>query len=79
VFVSEGAYIFITGLRKAELDAAVKGIGENITGVQGDVSNLADLDTLYDVVKRTTERIDILFANAGVARCPARHHQRGVL
>jgi NAD(P)-dependent dehydrogenase (short-subunit alcohol dehydrogenase family) len=68
VFVSEGAYVFITGRRRAELDAAVKDIGENVIGVEGDVSNIADLDTLYDRVKRTTERIDILFANAGVAR-----------
>ena len=68
VFVSEGAHVFITGRRRAELDAAVKDIGENVIGVEGDVSNIADLDTLYDTVKRTTERIDILFANAGVAR-----------
>jgi NAD(P)-dependent dehydrogenase (short-subunit alcohol dehydrogenase family) len=67
-FVSEGAYVFITGRRKAELDAAVKEVGENVVGVEGDVSNPADLDRLYDVVKRTTGRIDILFANAGVAR-----------
>jgi len=67
-FVAEGAYVFITGRRQAELDSAVKAIGKNVTGVQGDVSTLADLDTLYDVVKRTTEHIDILFANAGVAR-----------
>ena len=67
-FVAEGAYVFITGRRQAELDSAVKAIGKNVTDVQGDVSNLADLDTLYDIVKRTTEHIDILFANAGVAR-----------
>ena len=67
-FVAKGAYVFITGRRQAELDSAVKAIGKNVTGVQGDVSNLADLDTLYDIVKRTTEHIDILFANAGVAR-----------
>ncbi len=67
-FVSEGAYVLITGRRQAELDAAVKGVGENVVGVEGDVSNPADLDRLYDVVKRTTGRIDILFANAGVAR-----------
>jgi NAD(P)-dependent dehydrogenase (short-subunit alcohol dehydrogenase family) len=68
VFVSEGAHVFITGRRRAELDAAAKEIGENVIGVEGDVSNLADLDTLYDTVKRKAERIDILFANAGVAR-----------
>jgi NAD(P)-dependent dehydrogenase (short-subunit alcohol dehydrogenase family) len=63
----EGAYVFITGRRQSELDAAVKQIGKNITGVQGDVSNLADLDRLYAKVKEQRGRIDILFANAGVA------------
>ena len=65
-FVSEGAYVFITGRRQSEVDAAVKQIGKNITGVQGDVSNLADLDRLYATVKEQKGRIDILFANAGV-------------
>jgi NAD(P)-dependent dehydrogenase (short-subunit alcohol dehydrogenase family) len=69
-FVSEeGAYVFITGRRQSELDAAVKQIGKNnnnIIGVQGDVSNLADLDRLYATVKEKKGRIDILFANAGV-------------
>ena len=65
-FVDEGAYVFITGRRQSELDAAVKQIGKNITGVQGDVSNLADLDRLYAKVKEQKGRIDILFANAGV-------------
>ena len=70
-FVSEGAYVFITGRRRSELDAAVKQIGKNnnnnnVTGVQGDVSNLADLDRLYGTVKEQKGRIDILFANAGV-------------
>jgi NAD(P)-dependent dehydrogenase (short-subunit alcohol dehydrogenase family) len=66
-FVGEGAYVFITGRRQEELDAAVKEIGKNITGVQGDVAKLADLDRLYDSVKAKTGRIDILFANAGIA------------
>jgi NAD(P)-dependent dehydrogenase (short-subunit alcohol dehydrogenase family) len=65
-FVAEGAYVFITGRRQAELDAAVKLIGKNVTGVQGDVSNLADLDRLYATVKQQKGKIDILFANAGV-------------
>jgi len=65
-FVAEGAYIFITGRRQAELDAAVKKIGENVAGVQGDVAKLADLDRLYATVKAKKERIDILFANAGI-------------
>ena len=66
-FVSDGAYVFITGRRQSELDAAVKQIGEkNIIGIQGDVSNLADLDRLYDTVKQQKGRIDVLFANAGI-------------
>ena len=65
-FVAEGAYVFITGRRQSELDAAVRQIGKNVTGVQGDVSNLADLDRLYAAVKEQKGRIDILFANAGV-------------
>jgi NAD(P)-dependent dehydrogenase (short-subunit alcohol dehydrogenase family) len=68
-FVSEeGAYVFITGRRQSELDAAVRQIGKNnnVTGVQGDVSNLADLDRLYDTVKQQKGRIDVLFANAGI-------------
>ncbi len=64
-FVAEGAYVFITGRRQAELDAAVKTIGKNVTAVQGDVAKLADLDKLYDVVKKEKGRVDILFANAG--------------
>jgi len=67
LFAAEGAYVFITGRRQGELDAAVKQIGKNVTGVQGDVSNLADLDQLYAMVKQRKGRIDILFANAGVA------------
>jgi NAD(P)-dependent dehydrogenase (short-subunit alcohol dehydrogenase family) len=64
-FATEGAYVFITGRRQAELDAAVQQLGKNVTGVQGDVANLADLDRLYAVVKEQKGRIDILFANAG--------------
>jgi NAD(P)-dependent dehydrogenase (short-subunit alcohol dehydrogenase family) len=66
LFVKEGAYVFITGRRHKELDEAVKAIGSNATGVQGDVARLADLDRLYEAVK-TKGRIDIVFANAGVA------------
>ena len=66
-FVAEGAYVFITGRRQAELDAAVKNIGHNVTGVKGDVANLGDLDRLYDAVKATKGRVDIVFANAGTA------------
>jgi len=65
-FVEEGAYVFITGRRQAELDAAVREIGANVAGVQGDVANLADLDRLYATVGRQKGRMDVLFANAGV-------------
>src|SRR5246127_684503 len=67
-FVCEGAYVFITGRRKLELDAAVKEIGRNVTGVQGDVSKLEDLDRLFAQIQREKGKLDILFANAGVAR-----------
>jgi NAD(P)-dependent dehydrogenase (short-subunit alcohol dehydrogenase family) len=66
-FVAEGAYVFITGRRQAQLDAAVKEIGNNVFGVQGDVAKLGDLDRLYATVKTRKGRIDILFANAGTA------------
>ncbi|MEA2735881.1 MAG: hypothetical protein QOE14_2332, partial [Humisphaera sp.] len=64
-FVDEGAFVFITGRRQEELDAAVKEIGRNVVGVRGDVSNLADLERLYATVKEQKGRVDILFANAG--------------
>ena len=64
-FVDEGAYVFITGRRQASLDAAVAEIGRNVTGVQGDVANLDDLDRLYATVKDLKGRVDIVFANAG--------------
>jgi NAD(P)-dependent dehydrogenase (short-subunit alcohol dehydrogenase family) len=67
-FVAEGAYVFITGRRQAELDAAVKEVGKNVTSVRGDVSNLADLDRLYATVKEQKGRVDILFANAGIGK-----------
>jgi NAD(P)-dependent dehydrogenase (short-subunit alcohol dehydrogenase family) len=65
-FVQEGAHVYITGRRQTELDEAVKEIGKNITGVQGDISNLADLDRLYSTVKQQKRQIDVLFANAGI-------------
>jgi NAD(P)-dependent dehydrogenase (short-subunit alcohol dehydrogenase family) len=70
-FVNEGAYVFITGRRNAELAAAVKEIGRNVTGVQGDVSSLADLDRLFAQIKREKDRLDIVFANAGAAKFAA--------
>jgi NAD(P)-dependent dehydrogenase (short-subunit alcohol dehydrogenase family) len=65
LFVEEGAYVFITGRRQKQLDDAVKAIGRNVTGVQGDASNLADLDRLYETVRKEKGRIDVLFASAG--------------
>src|SRR4030081_1454094 len=67
-FVNEGAYVFITGRREPELAAAVMQIGRNVTGVQGDVSKLDDLDRLFAQIKREKGKLDIVFANAGVAR-----------
>src|SRR5207245_6521960 len=68
---NEGAYTFITGRREAELAAAVKEIGRNVTGIQGDVSNLGDLDRLFAQIKQEKGRLDIVFANAGVAKFAA--------
>src|SRR5246127_55799 len=67
-FVNEGACVFITGRREPETAAAVKEIGSNVTGIQGDVSNLGDLDRLFAQIKREKGRLDIVFANAGVAK-----------
>src|SRR6266566_3023581 len=67
-FAGEGAYVFITGRRDPELAAAVKEIGSNVTAVRGDVSNLVDLDRLFAQIKREKGRLDVLFANAGVAK-----------
>ena len=66
-FVNEGAYVFITGRREPELAAAVKEIGSHVTGVQGDVSNLGDLDRLFAQIKREKGKLDSVFANAGAA------------
>src|SRR6267378_6110953 len=71
-FVKEGAYVFITGRRQPELAAAVQEIGRDVTGVQGDVSNLGDLDRLFAQIKQEPtgrkNKLDIVFANAGVAK-----------
>src|ERR1700678_4261772 len=66
LFVEEGAYVFITGRRERELAEAVKAIGSNVYGVQGDVAKLDDLDHLYETVSKVKGRIDVVFANAGV-------------
>jgi NAD(P)-dependent dehydrogenase (short-subunit alcohol dehydrogenase family) len=70
-FVNEGAHVYITGRRDLELAAAVKEIGRNVTGVQGDVSNLGDLDRLFAQIKREKSKLDIVFANAGMAKYAA--------
>jgi NAD(P)-dependent dehydrogenase (short-subunit alcohol dehydrogenase family) len=67
-FVNKGAYVFITGRRDPELAAAVKEIGRNVTGIQGDISNLADLDRLFAQIQREKGKLDVVFANAGVAK-----------
>jgi NAD(P)-dependent dehydrogenase (short-subunit alcohol dehydrogenase family) len=67
-FVTEGAYVFITGRHDSELATAVREIGSNVTGVQGDVSNLGDLDRLFAQIKREKGKLDIVFANAGAAK-----------
>ena len=67
-FVKEGAYVFITGRRETELTAAAKDIGGNVSGIPGDVSNLGDLDRLFARIKREKGKLDIVFANAGVAK-----------
>ena len=64
-FAQEGARVFMSGRRQKELDAAVAEVGENARGIQGDVSNLADLDRLFAIVKEEAGTIDVLFANAG--------------
>jgi NAD(P)-dependent dehydrogenase (short-subunit alcohol dehydrogenase family) len=67
-FVNEGAYVFVTGRRGPELAAAVNAIGKNAVGVQGDMAKLADLDRLYAKIKQDKGRLDIVFANAGMAK-----------
>ena len=64
-FVEEGAYVYITGRRQAELDSAVASIGSNITAIQGDVTKAADLDRIYAQIAKEKGRVDIVFANAG--------------
>ena len=65
-FIREGAYVFITGRRQAELDAAVQELGTNVTAIRGDISTLAELDRLFALIKEQKGQLDILFANAGL-------------
>ena len=67
-FVNEGAYVFITARRDLELAASVKEIGRNVTGIQGDVSNLSDLDRIFKQISEERGKLDIVFANAGVSK-----------
>ena len=71
LFVEEGAYLFINGRRQKELDEAVKTIGDNVAGIQGDVANMADRDRLYEIIGRAKGRIDVVVANAGVGEFAA--------
>ncbi|MDB4946380.1 MAG: dehydrogenase [Labilithrix sp.] len=70
-FVEEGAHVFITGRRQEALDEAVARIGRNVTGVKADSADLADLDRVFDTVRREKGRIDVLFASAGVGEAAA--------
>ena len=70
-FVKEGAFVFVTGRREAELATAVAEIGRNLTGIQADVANSADLDRLFSQITREKGRLDVLFANAGIAKYAA--------
>jgi NAD(P)-dependent dehydrogenase (short-subunit alcohol dehydrogenase family) len=69
-FVGEGAFVFITGRREAELTAAVAAIGKNNKALKGDVANLDDLDRIVAQIRQAKGRLDIVFANAGVRNLP---------
>lgn len=64
-FAAEGAEVFITGRRQAELDQAVTSIGHGVVGIRGDVSDLNDLDAIYAEIAQRGRGLDVLFANAG--------------
>ncbi len=70
-FVKEGAFVFITGRTQSKLDEAVKQVGSNVVGIQGDVASLADLDRLFETIKKQKGKLDIVFANAGIAKYAA--------
>ena len=67
-FVQEGAYVFVTGRTQLKLGEAVKQVGSNVTGVQGDVAKLGDLDRLFEQIRKDKGKLDIVFANAGIAK-----------
>src|SRR4051794_29440187 len=66
-FAAEGAKVYVTGRRQERLDTAVREIGGDTVGIQGDVASLADLDRLYDRIRRDHGRVDVVFANAGIS------------
>lgn len=70
-FVAEGALVFITGRRQTELDRAVSEVGSNITAIRGDAANLADLDSVYDIIRLQQGHLDTVFANAGIGEFAA--------
>lgn len=70
-FVKEGAFVFITGRTQSKLDEAVKQVGSNVVGIQGDVASLADLDRLFETIRKQKGKLDIVFANAGIAKYAA--------
>jgi NAD(P)-dependent dehydrogenase (short-subunit alcohol dehydrogenase family) len=67
LFVAEGAHVYVTGRRQVKVDEAVKTIGKSITGVQGDVGKMVDLDRLFKQIEQERRKLDIVFANAGAA------------
>jgi len=78
-FVTEGAFVFVTGRRPPELNRAAEMLGPHAAAVLADSSNLGDLDRLYELVNREAGHIDILFANAGGGGLAAREHHRGAV
>jgi NAD(P)-dependent dehydrogenase (short-subunit alcohol dehydrogenase family) len=70
-FVDEGAHVFITGRREAELASAVKDIGKNVKALKGDVSKLDELDRIFTQIKEDKGKLDIVFANAGIVKYAA--------
>lgn len=66
-FAEEGAHVYVTGRRQERLDEALKEIGNRAVGVRGDVSNPADIDSLYERIQRDHDKVDVVFANAGIS------------
>lgn len=67
LFAEEGAHVYITGRRKDKVESAAKELGASVTGVQSDVSNLQDIERLYQQIEKEKGKLDIVFANAGIA------------